>query len=122
MSSTFLDQGGASSELSNFTEIELKGVVPELRVKLQALRYLANTPIHLTSGLRPGDDGEHGEGMGVDISDNSAGAPIGSRFRHYVLKAAYSLGFSRIGTYDRHIHLGISVTRDQDVTWQGISE
>lgn len=111
----------ATSRLENFTKNEVEGLNPKLRVMLQATRYLAGVPIYVTSGLRPGDDGEHGEGDGVDISDNPRGDPISSRWRDKVLEASYRVGFRRRGVYDRHVHLGVSDSRDQDVTWIGRS-
>ena len=112
----------ARVDLDNFSEDEVAGLSNEMKAKLQCLRYLAGVPIVITSALRPGDTGEHGEGLGIDISDNAEGKAISSRFRFHVSKAAYALGFRRIGTYDRHIHLGVSLSRDQDVAWQGVSE
>jgi hypothetical protein len=83
---------------------------------------LVGESIHITSGYRPKDPGAHGEHFAVDISDNKEGKPLGSRWRFLILKAAFSIGFQRIGIYDRHIHLDISQKRDLDVAWWGQSE
>lgn len=121
----------ATTVLENFTEKEVQRhgpLEPELLVKLQVIRYKTGLPIHITSGLRHGDEGDHGdddddgEGEGVDISDNGRGKPISSRWRFEVEKAAYEVGLRRKGSYDRHIHLGISKEADQDVSWIGVSK
>lgn len=120
----------ATTDLENFTQEEVSRVGPldpKLLVMLQAIRYQADLPIHLTSGLRETEDGGHGDhdndndGEGVDISDNLEGKPIGSRWRYKVTKAAYAVGFKRVGTYDRHLHLDVRSDRDQDVNWIGKS-
>ena len=114
------------SSIQHFTESEFAPHADEmtgrLLRKLDDTRHIADVPIYITSHYRPGDDGAHGIGDAVDISDNSNGDDIGSRWRHRVLDAAYACKFRRIGIYDKHIHLDISVTRDQDVTWIGTSK
>lgn len=112
----------ATTELEHFSPQEVEGLTPRMKVHLQALRYMVGIPLCVTSGLRPNSSGEHSEGDGVDLSDNMTGAPISSPFRHKVLKAAYALGFRRIGDYDRHIHIGLSTTRPLDVTWWKTSD
>ncbi len=104
-------------ELENFSEAEVDGLEDKLKIKLQCLRYMTGVPIYITSGLRVGDTGEHGEGEGIDISDNEHGTAVGSHWRWLILRASYSLGFKRIGDYDRHIHLGVSMEHDQMVAW-----
>lgn len=104
-------------ELEHFSAREVRDLPPELQIRLQMLRYMVGLVIHVTSGLRITDSGAHGLGVAVDIADNRSGIPIGSEWRHEVLKAAYALGFRRIGDYDKHIHLDIDTARDQDVTW-----
>lgn len=111
----------AIAELENFTTSELDGLKDELKVKLQALRYLSGLPIYVTSGVRSNSD-EHALGMAADISDNPLGDPISSTWRFEVLRAAFAIGFRRIGDYDRHLHLGISKSLDQDVCWHGLSD
>lgn len=90
---------------------------------LDKIRELAGVPIHITDDYRPnGSTSAHSLGLAVDISDNSAGLAIGSRWRHKVLKAAFELGCERIGIYDRHIHIDVSTSHDQEVCWYGTSE
>lgn len=111
------------ASLENFSPAELVGLSDELKVKLQALRYLSQEKMYVTSGLRPGDSGStHSAGAAVDISDNNTGEPIGSRWRFKVLRAAFAIGFNRIGIYDRHIHIDVSKTKDQDVAWWSTSD
>ena len=104
--------------LDNFTATDVEGLTDELKVKLQCIRYIADMPIYITSGVRPGDTGsEHSLGMGVDISDNLQGENISSGWRHTVLAACYAVGIQRVGDYDRHIHIGVSTSHPQNVTW-----
>lgn len=112
----------AEAELDNFTQSEAQGLTDELLVKLQAVRYEAGVPMFVTSGYRHGDDGAHGSGEAVDISDNGVGEEVGSRWRFLVVKAALSVGFNRIGVYDRHIHLDVSQDLDQSVMWWALSD
>ena len=104
-------------ELENFEDFEVTDLDHALTIRLQVLRYMIGRRIHITSGLRRGDVGVHGLGEAVDISNNRRGDQLDSTWRHLVLKAAYAIGFRRIGDYDRHIHLDINGARDQDVTW-----
>lgn len=89
---------------------------------LDRVRERAGVPIHVTSSYRDGDDGAHGSGWAVDISDNMEGNDIGSRWRFLVVNAAYRAGFRRIGVYDRHVHIDLDTSRDQDVLWVGVSQ
>lgn len=116
-------------ELEHFTaeEIEEYGPLdPELLVKLQAMRYLVDGPIYLTSGLRvSGAHADHdhdGDSEAVDISDNPRSEPISSRWRFKVEEAAYRVGLRRKGSYDKHIHIDVREDRDQDVAWIGESQ
>ena len=86
------------------------------------IRRSAGTAIYITSSFRAGDLGEHGEGLALDISDNLEGNEIGSRWRFEVLRAIFKHNINRIGVYDRHIHIGVSETRDMDVCWWGVSD
>jgi hypothetical protein len=105
-------------QLPNFTTDELKGITDDLALRLQMVRELAGVPLVVTSGLRDGNpNSEHSTGEGVDVSDNSNGDDISSSFRYKVVRAAILLGFTRIGVYDRHVHLGISSTHPQEVMW-----
>lgn len=92
---------------------------PLLLLKIDCLRWEATRMVMMDSGnakaritvvitgdLRKGDDKEHGvepHYVGVDIRVQSSAA------RYYLLKAAFAVGFQRIGIYcdDKHLHLGI---------------
>lgn len=113
----------ATVNAENFKTTEVRGLKDRLVIMLQMIRWQVGAPIYVTSGLRPTDkDSEHVFGLGVDISDNKEGKELSSRWRFLVLKAAFALGIRRIGIYDRHIHLGISESKDQDVAWWGTSD
>lgn len=92
-----------------------------LLVKLDAVRREAGVPLYIFSDYRPGDDGAHGKGLAVDVHDDRARDGIASRWRHKVLRAAYVVGFRRIGIYDAHLHLDIDTSKAQDVSWWGES-
>lgn len=82
-----------------------------LLIMLDALRWQATRlaqkeiPIIITSDYRKGDDKTHGEQpcLGVDIRVRN------SEERFYLLKAAFDVGFTRIGIYcdDHHLHVDI---------------
>ena len=92
---------------------------PLLLLKLDCLRWeatrmkmmdsgdpKAKVIVVVTSDLRKGDDKEHGvepHYVGVDVRAKK------SRTRYYLLKAAFAVGFQRIGIYcdDMHLHFGI---------------
>ena len=95
---------------------------PTLIRDIERIRKTAGVPIYITSSYREGDDGEHGEGKGLDISDNMEGKPMASRWRFEVLAAIFRHNINRIGFYDRHFHIGASETRDMDVLWWGVSD
>ena len=90
---------------------------------LDDIRSMARVPIFITSDYRPTETtSAHHLGQAVDISDNLAGLAPSSRWRIRILRAALALNVSRIGIYDRHIHIDVSQTHDQDVVWYGVSE
>ena len=108
----------AHAKLEDFTENEVEGLTDRMKIMLQAIRYIAEVPFYVTSGLRPDDsNSEHSLGMGVDISDNGGGEDISSAWRHKVLKACYAVGLTRVGIYDKHIHIGVSTSHPQNVSW-----
>ena len=118
------------AKLQHFTAAEFEplseAMDPILLRKLDDTRHIAGVPIHVTSAVRLNQrsdtDSEHIYGEGVDIADNKKGDDISSRWRYHILRGAYAVGFSRIGIYDRHIHLGVSKTKDQEVAWLGKSK
>ena len=92
---------------------------------LNELREEYGSPISITSSWRPSladkrssahEINSIGRWEGVDIACHT------SRERYYLLKAAYKVGFMRIGVYDRHIHLDVSAEHAQDVCWVGVSK
>jgi len=95
---------------------------PELLKWLDCIRRTSGVSVKITSSYRDGDDGAHGEGLAVDISDNLEGKPIGSRWRFEVLRSIFSHNIDRIGVYSHHIHIDVSETRDRDVCWWGVSD
>ncbi len=111
-------------ELNYFTVSEFTNpdkMNPKLLHKLDDVRHVAGLTIFITSSFRVGDAGAHGDGDAVDIADNKTGEEISSRWRHKILAAAYAAGFKRIGSYDKHLHLDVSLTRIQEVSWIGKS-
>ena len=95
---------------------------PSLIYKLDLIREDVELPIHITSSYRRGDDGAHGEGLAVDISDNNKGKPISSRWRYKILVSLIGHDIHRIGIYDRHVHLDMDESRDKEVCWWGTSD
>jgi hypothetical protein len=97
---------------------------PVLLRMLDATRGFSGRPIVITNAFREGEGTAHALGKAVDISDNGRGAPIGSRWRFLVVKAALAAGFTRVGVYDRHIHLDVA-SEDEgypaEVIWTGTS-
>ena len=92
--------------------------------ELDALREEIGVPVYVTSSYRTGDAKAHGRGLAVDIADNDRGSACTSAWRFAVLRAAFYLGFGRIGIYDRHIHLDVAGAADgfpQQVAWWGES-
>lgn len=90
----------------------------DLLTKLDECRHLSGVPIRISSDYRENDSGAHGEGKAVDVT---APEGITSEWRYAVLRAAFLVGFRRIGVYDSHIHLDVSSALDQYVCWWGVS-
>lgn len=111
-------------ELEHFPELGNSGLTRKALIYLQALRYIVDVPIHVTSAVRSSDtDSAHSLGLALDISDNKQGSPISSSWRHKILPALYALGIRRVGVYDRHIHFDLADTPfPQDVSWWGESD
>lgn len=100
------------------------GMNPTFMAKLITARERAGIPFSLTSAYRcpdynrsdavGGTEGSsHTIGRGVDIKC------IGNRQRWTVLNALLSVGFNRIGIYEKHIHVDDDPTKDPDVVWYG---
>lgn len=109
-------------ELENFTGEEVTGLQDKLLVYLQVIRFMVDVPIHITSGVRVGDNLSHGTGWAVDIADNRSGRNLDSQWRHKILKAVYAVGFTRVGHYNKHLHIDLDLRRDQDVAWWAESD
>lgn len=84
---------------------------------LDDIRDSVGMPIYITSDFRRGDKGAHGSGLAVDIAENLQGKPISSRWRFLVLRAAFIYNVQRIGIYDKHIHIDVSISLPQKVCW-----
>lgn len=110
----------------NHEFLEPKSVDPEFRRMLERTRQGAGIPMVISSSLRPrrgkrksahqkGDDGRY-DGVDIKVRD--------SRSRYLVLHAALKAGFTRIGIYDRHLHLDNAMGKpfDQYVIWWGKSK
>jgi len=74
----------------------------------------------ITSAKRAGSEKNfhdpHRDGLAVDIRCSSGSA------RWNILKALLRVGFTRIGLYDRHIHVDRSVSAPNYVLWTGVSK
>jgi uncharacterized protein YcbK (DUF882 family) len=88
--------------------------------KLDALREAAGIPLVITSAYRPvawekskgrSGTGDHPQRCAVDIRCNT------SVNRYKILKAAFALGFRRIGVANGFIHVGTGNNLPQDVVW-----
>jgi zinc D-Ala-D-Ala carboxypeptidase len=84
--------------------------------KLDEARTKAGVPFIITSSFREDSKTSHGRGTGVDMRC----AQSTQRFR--ILKALLEVGFSRIGVYDKHIHVDLDDQSPQGVVWWGTSE
>ena len=89
---------------------------------LDRVRDRAAVSIYVTSDYRPGDGKAHGQGVAVDITDDLESDGVLSRWRYKVLLAAFQMGFTRIGIYDKHVHLDTWDDAPQEVAWQGSSQ
>lgn len=89
------------------------GLRDELLAELGRIEARLAEPLHVTSGLR--EDGSHSNGWEVDLR------AANSRARYGIVRAAILEGFTRIGVYDRHVHLGMDPDRPDQVLWTGVS-
>ncbi len=96
----------------------MDGLRSYLLERVEKAEKLAPFTFEVTSGFRDGDDGEHGLGEAVDVMARSGWV----RFK--IVEAALAAGFTRIGVYDRHVHLGVSEAFrfPQEVMWVGVSK
>ena len=103
-----------------FKQSEVAGLNPSLVVKLDLMRGECGFKFKITSGLRPGDKGAHGDGDAADLrlwKNRSLGNQ-----RWKLMQAALEHGITRIGIYDHHTHLDVSTRLPQNVIWWGKSK
>lgn len=88
----------------------------EFIAMLDVARGIAKVPFKITSDYRE-DSKAHYNGKGVDI----AAADGATRFA--IVNGAVRAGFTRIGVYDRHVHLDNETepTHPERVMWIGKS-
>lgn len=107
-----------------FTDDEVKGLSVDLVDKLDRARNLANVAFVITSGFRSPADNERV--LGVDASAHVKGLAVDLRCsdsssRLNIVQALLTVGFNRVGVYDKHIHCDIDKDLPQDVMWVGVS-
>ncbi len=93
-----------------------KNLKPSFKMFLELAEGLSGVQFAITSAVRDGGPGAHGEADAVDIACST------SRNRHHIYDGLRGAGFHRIGVYDRHIHVDRSLTRPANVTWLGKSQ
>ena len=102
-----------------FTDAEVAGLQPAFVERLDLAREMAGVSFVITEGLAKGGShvkkSAHEAGWAVDLRCSSSH----QRFR--ILRALFAAGFTRIGVYDRHIHVDADPTKPQEVTWHGTS-
>lgn len=87
------------------------GMNHELLLKLDWARHLAEQPFNITSSFRARDDRTHGKGLAVDI------ACTGGAQRLPMLRSLLAVGFDRIGIYEHHIHVDVSISDPPAIWW-----
>lgn len=112
------------SSSPHFTDTEVAGLKQPLLTMLFEARDRAGVPFVITSGLRtPAQnaaaggvpDSSHEKGLAVDIACTDSI----SRFK--MIRAFIMIGFTRIGCYDRHVHVDVDSEKPQNVLWVGNS-
>lgn len=102
-----------------FTDAEIAGLQPALVERLIEARKLAMVPFALTETVATGGshvpNTAHARGWAVDIRCHDSV----SRFK--ILKALMTVGFMRIGVYDKHIHADTDPGLPEGVVWIGES-
>ena len=96
----------------------VENLKPEMKAKIKELEAELGRKITITSGARnKKGSSAHNAGLAVDIR-----AWKGYE-KYEIVKAAYKLGFKRIGIYDKHVHLDIDDTKThQNTIWLGTSK
>lgn len=86
---------------------------------LEIIRSIYDKPIHINSGVRcPAhnkavggkENSEHLNGLGADVG-------VGNSKDRYQLLELLIIHFGRIGIGKNFIHVGVSLTKTQGVTW-----
>lgn len=115
---------------SEFVRPEL--LRPEMKDLLDYLRELYGSPLIVSSSLRSdkknasvGGAGQSSHRLapdglysGIDLTTPSNKLTGAQKFR--LVHLAIDAGFSRIGIYEKHIHLDIEKHLPQDVLWIGV--
>ena len=107
-----------------FNEREIDGLDLKLVAMLDQARESTGIPFIITSGFR--DSADNATAGGVEDSPHTKGLAVdlrvsNSNYRFKMLRALFSVGFNRIGIYDRHIHVDIDLDKPQNVIWTGES-
>jgi len=107
-----------------FEESEVSDLDVELVAKLDMARSKAGVPFVITSGRRTPEQNERV--LGVDASAHITGKAVDLRchdssVRYKMVKALLDAGFNRVGIYDKHLHVDIDDSKDQNVIWIGVS-
>ena len=88
---------------------------------LDKARRYAHVPFVITDDYRQSDsdlgvsDSAHKKGLAVDIRARD------SRTRYYVVSGLITAGFTRIGVYDKHVHVDADDAKESYVMWLGTS-
>jgi hypothetical protein len=108
----------------NFTAEEVKGLRPDLVMRLDLARDLARVAFTLTDTTRTPEDAK---ALGLEDSAHTTGWAVDIRvssshqcFR--ILLGLFLAGFTRIGVYDHHLHVDADPTKPPEVVWKGKSK
>jgi len=114
-----------------FSKEETRELSPDLVPLLDLIRSECGWPFVINSGYRVEDPLSHGKGEAVDIKLWDWDSPFWDQHhlprmskgqqRQKIHDAARKHGINRIGCYNFHLHIDISKTLPQDVTWIGLS-
>jgi len=102
------------------------GVKPDplLVSMLDNARLVADIPFQIASGIRSREHNDRIGGSPTSAHLTGHAADIKcttSRQRFIMLNALIEAGFTRIGVYDRHIHVDTDQNKPDEVIWMGKS-